>query len=305
MVTMNSTECMKYLAFHCIISFWTEENVAAGVEDVVFYPTDTLDRTTKFYHVSQDSSNSSAEMERVFFTNQENIVNFPDHVIRDTIDDQPTRFSNNHDLSTVPECFDNHVMEDLLGSGKMGYAEMGDYVEEMLFKRKFETPEEKMVENSSQSPRKKSRVSADASRNKLGMVQSKKNKKVTQNSDEELKETNGGGSGISEDDCNGSQELNKGENSDSRKSNGKARASRGSATDPQSLYARKRRERINERLKILQNLVPNGTKVDISTMLEEAVHYVKFLQLQIKLLSSDDMWMYAPIAYNGQDIGLH
>ncbi|CAF2031836.1 hypothetical protein Bca4012_080854 [Brassica carinata] len=87
--------------------------------------------------------------------------------------------------------------------------------------------------------------------------------------------------------------------------NGKTRASRGAATDPQSLYARKRRERINERLRILQNLVPNGTKVDISTMLEEAVHYVKFLQLQIKLLSSDDLWMYAPIAFNGMDIGLN
>ncbi|KAJ1298307.1 hypothetical protein BS78_01G442700 [Paspalum vaginatum] len=83
-----------------------------------------------------------------------------------------------------------------------------------------------------------------------------------------------------------------------------ARAGRGAATDPQSLYARKRRERINERLKILQNLVPNGTKVDISTMLEEAVQYVKFLQLQIKLLSSDDMWMFAPIAYNGVNVGL-
>ncbi|MED6123076.1 hypothetical protein PIB30_045951 [Stylosanthes scabra] len=82
------------------------------------------------------------------------------------------------------------------------------------------------------------------------------------------------------------------------------RNSSGAATDPQSLYARKRRERINERLRILQTLVPNGTKVDISTMLEEAVHYVKFLQLQIKLLSSDDLWMYAPIAYNGINIGL-
>ncbi|KAL5197371.1 hypothetical protein ABZP36_000883 [Zizania latifolia] len=80
------------------------------------------------------------------------------------------------------------------------------------------------------------------------------------------------------------------------------RANHGAATDPQSLYARKRRERINERLRILQNLVPNGTKVDISTMLEEAVQYVKFLQLQIKLLSSDDMWMYAPVAYNGLNI---
>ncbi|KAG6533087.1 transcription factor RSL3-like [Zingiber officinale] len=83
----------------------------------------------------------------------------------------------------------------------------------------------------------------------------------------------------------------------------KPRVGHGSSTDPPSLYARKRRERINERLRILQNLVPNGTKVDISTMLEEAAQYVKFLQLQIKLLSSDDMWMYAPIAYNGMNLG--
>ncbi|WOK92346.1 transcription factor bHLH85-like [Canna indica] len=82
------------------------------------------------------------------------------------------------------------------------------------------------------------------------------------------------------------------------------RSSRGSATDAQSLYARKRRERITERLRILQNLVPNGTKVDISTMLEEAARYVKFLHLQIKLLSSDELWMYAPISYNGTNVGL-
>ncbi|XLR58154.1 hypothetical protein S83_008826, partial [Arachis hypogaea] len=54
---------------------------------------------------------------------------------------------------------------------------------------------------------------------------------------------------------------------------------------------KRRRERINERLRTLQSLIPNETKmtilylytqVDIRTMLEEAVHYVKFLQLQIK-----------------------
>ncbi|GAB4838346.1 hypothetical protein Ancab_027875 [Ancistrocladus abbreviatus] len=147
-------------------------------------------------------------------------------------------------------------------------------------------------------------------------VKPKKNQKLNlaSNNDED---NNGGLNGqsssscSSEDDSNGSQELNAGATSSlSSKGasalnlNSKTRASRGSATDPQSLYARKRRERINERLKILQNLVPNGTKVDISTMLEEAVQYVKFLQLQIKLLSSDDLWMYAPIAYNGMDIGL-
>ncbi|XP_020579111.1 transcription factor bHLH84-like [Phalaenopsis equestris] len=122
----------------------------------------------------------------------------------------------------------------------------------------------------------------------------------------------------SEDEANTSQELNGDGTSTStstststrpkglmsRNTNETIRAGRGSATDPQSLYARKRRERINERLKILQNLVPNGTKVDISTMLEEAVQYVKFLQVQIKLLSSNELWMYAPIAYNGMNIGI-
>jgi len=39
-------------------------------------------------------------------------------------------------------------------------------------------------------------------------------------------------------------------------------------------------------------------------MLEEAVHYVRFLQQQIKMLSSDEMWMYAPIAYNGMSLGI-
>nr|ABF70010.1 basic helix-loop-helix (bHLH) family protein [Musa acuminata] len=81
--------------------------------------------------------------------------------------------------------------------------------------------------------------------------------------------------------------------------NAKTRSNRWPATDPQSLYAKQRRERINARLRTLQNLVPNGTKVDISTMLEEAVRYVKFLQLQIKLLSSDELWMYAPVVHSG------
>ncbi|EFJ36606.1 hypothetical protein SELMODRAFT_404767 [Selaginella moellendorffii] len=86
--------------------------------------------------------------------------------------------------------------------------------------------------------------------------------------------------------------------------NGKPRAKRGSATDPQSVYARHRRERINERLKTLQHLVPNGAKVDIVTMLEEAIHYVKFLQLQVNMLSSDEYWTYAPTTYNGPETPL-
>ncbi|CAO2144848.1 unnamed protein product [Urochloa humidicola] len=87
----------------------------------------------------------------------------------------------------------------------------------------------------------------------------------------------------------------------SSSSRGHSRSSKNS----QSLYAKKRRERINEKLKTLQQLIPNGTKVDMSTMLEEAVQYVKFLQLQIKLLSSDETWMYAPLAYNHMSIDIN
>ncbi|KAJ4979385.1 hypothetical protein NE237_010165 [Protea cynaroides] len=53
------------------------------------------------------------------------------------------------------------------------------------------------------------------------------------------------------------------------------------STDPQSVAARERRHRISERFKILQSLVPGGTKMDTVSMLEEAIHYVKFLQTQI------------------------
>ena len=107
-----------------------------------------------------------------------------------------------------------------------------------------------------------------------------------------------------------------------------------------------RRERINSRLRILQELIPNSKKVDIGTMSDEAVQYVKFLHMQIKvcvqpslnldgdqynvserensdhsiafqgpyflldfvdaqLLSSDELWMYSPLAYDSVNMGMH
>ncbi|CAL0300376.1 unnamed protein product [Lupinus luteus] len=176
-----------------------------------------------------------------------------------------------------------------------------------------EPPEDYITCNLENSGKRSKRL-VEARKNKRNVKPRKKQKSGSISNTEE--DTYAGIQGLnlsnycSEDDSNASQEIN-GEGSSclslspkDLKSNSKSRCSRGSATDPQSIYARRRRERINERLKILQTLVPNGTKVDISTMLEEAVEYVKFLQLQIKLLSSDDLWMYAPIAYNGMNIGL-
>ncbi|KAG0494420.1 hypothetical protein HPP92_005414 [Vanilla planifolia] len=65
----------------------------------------------------------------------------------------------------------------------------------------------------------------------------------------------------------------------------RVRARRGQATDPHSIAERVRREKIAERMKNLQELVPNSNKNDRASMLDEIIDYVKFLQLQVKVLS--------------------
>ncbi|KAM7271850.1 hypothetical protein ACFE04_031064 [Oxalis oulophora] len=66
----------------------------------------------------------------------------------------------------------------------------------------------------------------------------------------------------------------------------KIRAKRGCATHPRSIAERVRRTRISERMRKLQELVPNMDKqTNTSDMLEYAVDYIKDLQRQYKTLS--------------------
>lgn len=52
-----------------------------------------------------------------------------------------------------------------------------------------------------------------------------------------------------------------------------------------NLSERRRRDRINEKMRALQELIPNCNKVDKSSMLEEAIEYLKTLQLQVQMMS--------------------
>ncbi|KAJ9675956.1 hypothetical protein PVL29_024767 [Vitis rotundifolia] len=66
----------------------------------------------------------------------------------------------------------------------------------------------------------------------------------------------------------------------------RVRAKRGCATHPRSIAERVRRTRISDRIRKLQELVPNMDKqTNTADMLEEAVEYVKFLQQKIQELS--------------------
>ncbi|KAL5847247.1 hypothetical protein ACOSQ3_010771 [Xanthoceras sorbifolium] len=303
-----------------------------GVHESLFYSSDDLN--SNLHNVSQDSSYGSdcsgsaflpsPTHQTAYFYSNSNHIPITNGGSMST--DICVMDDNKIDLQAFPDFLiketspiNEYMNGNILGNSNNGQAAAGVFqANELQLKRKFDhipamhTGAEIFNANSSENTKKKPRLSRDVQKTKKNNVQSKKNRNQSPKNANEGEERNGTGtdgqssSSYSSEDDNASQEtMNEGAIDASVNLNGKPRASRGSATDPQSLYARKRRERINERLKVLQNLVPNGTKVDISTMLEEAVHYVKFMQLQIKLLSSDDLWMYAPIAYNGVDVSVN
>ncbi|RDX71105.1 Transcription factor bHLH117, partial [Mucuna pruriens] len=72
-----------------------------------------------------------------------------------------------------------------------------------------------------------------------------------------------------------------------------------SSVIPQSNLARQRRQKLSEKTRCLQKLMPWDKKMDQATLLEEAYKYVKFLQAQFRVLhsmpSNTDPFLLPPI----------
>ncbi|KAK1692643.1 hypothetical protein QYE76_009340 [Lolium multiflorum] len=82
------------------------------------------------------------------------------------------------------------------------------------------------------------------------------------------------------------------------------RARRGQATDRHSIAERLRRERIGEKMKMLQSLVPGCDKLTGKVLLDEIINYVQSLQSQVEFLSMRLATLNPTMVYElGLDIG--
>ncbi|KAK9138118.1 hypothetical protein Sjap_008712 [Stephania japonica] len=66
---------------------------------------------------------------------------------------------------------------------------------------------------------------------------------------------------------------------------------RSRAAEVHNLSERRRRDRINEKMKALQELIPCCNKSDKASMLDEAIEYLKSLQFQVQMMSMGSCMM--------------
>ncbi|XP_031476768.1 transcription factor bHLH137-like [Nymphaea colorata] len=122
--------------------------------------------------------------------------------------------------------------------------------------------------------------------------------KKKRNSDVSCKETRDGKAKKTKVGNKAKEAEEKKENDDSTKGYIHVRARRGQATDSHSLAERVRREKISERMKMLQELVPGCDKVTgKALMLDEIINYVQSLQNQVEFLSMK-LASLNPMVYN-------
>ena len=61
------------------------------------------------------------------------------------------------------------------------------------------------------------------------------------------------------------------------------RGKRSRAAEVHNQSERRRRDRINDRMRALQELIPNSNKTDKASVLDEAIEYLKNLQTQLQV----------------------
>ncbi|XP_022969619.1 transcription factor PIF3-like isoform X2 [Cucurbita maxima] len=74
---------------------------------------------------------------------------------------------------------------------------------------------------------------------------------------------------------------------------------RSRAAEVHNLSERRRRDRINEKMRALQELIPNCNKVDKASMLDEGIEYLKTLQLQVQIMSMGAGLFMPPMMFPG------
>ncbi|KEH23988.1 transcription factor PIF1 isoform X2 [Medicago truncatula] len=75
------------------------------------------------------------------------------------------------------------------------------------------------------------------------------------------------------------------ESAEAKKNISGSSTKRSRAAEVHNLSERRRRDRINEKMKALQELIPRSNKSDKASMLDEAIDYLKSLQLQVQMMS--------------------
>ncbi|XP_060180515.1 transcription factor PIF1-like isoform X1 [Lycium barbarum] len=70
-----------------------------------------------------------------------------------------------------------------------------------------------------------------------------------------------------------------------KQARGSTSTKRSRAAEVHNLSERRRRDRINEKMRALQELIPRCNKTDKASMLDEAIEYLKSLQLQVQMMS--------------------
>lgn len=88
--------------------------------------------------------------------------------------------------------------------------------------------------------------------------------------------------------------------SESEPAAARPRGKRARAAEVHNLSEKRRRCKINEKMKALQSLVPNSSKTDKASMLDDAIEYLKHLQLQVQMLSMRNGLYRPPVNLPGQ-----